>query len=170
MVDHHADLQYLKKVFHETEILRKPVHRIISGYHQLPYILLGHSTDSLAKTVQIRGVIHVSPRMILRPGEMGQTYGEVFGENDIEEAIVARVFGFFYLKERATHFSSEDLTVVELNIPFPEATERIIDELDRKECLDTGIIRTPDIGMYPVSVDRYIKEMLNKELSAGAIR
>ena len=170
MGDRYTDLSYLKKVFQETDILKKPIHRIISGYHRLPYILIGHSVSDSKKTTEVRGNIHVSPRIIIHPGEMGQTYGEIFGEDTIEPAIVARLFGFLYLKERATRFSCEDLIIHELELPLHKVIESILDELARKECIDTGVIRSPDVGIYPVSVDRYIKEMLDKELSTGAVR
>jgi hypothetical protein len=170
MEEKYTDISYLKKVFHDTEVLRKPIHRIISGYHQLPYILIGHSVGDPMKTTEIRGIVHVSPRMIIRPGELGQTYGEIFGDENIEPAIVARIFGFLYLKERTTKFSCEDLTIREIEFPLSEVSERVLDELARKECIDTGVIRSPDVVVYPVSVDRYINEMLNKELSTGAVR
>ena len=170
MDENYTNSLYLKKVFNETEVLRKPIHRIISGYHQLPYILIGTSVDNLRKTTEIRGSIHVSPRMIIQPGEWGQTYGEIFGEGNIEPSIVARIFGFLYLKERTTKFTCEDLSIQELDVPLPEAADRIMDEMARRECIDTGVIRSPDIGIYPVSIDRYIKDMLDKELYTGTIR
>lgn len=170
MEDRYTDISYLKRVFHDTEILKNPIHKIISGYHTLPYILIGKSANNSAKTTEIRGIIHVSPRMIIQPGEWGQTYGEIFGEDTIEPAIVARFFGFLYLKEKTTKFSCEDLSINELELTLSEVSERVLDELARKECLDTGVIRTPDVNIYPVSVDKYIKEMLDKELSAGTVR
>ena len=153
-----------------VKILKKPIHRIISGYHTLPYILIGTSVSESSKTTEVRGNIHVSPRMIIRAGELGQTYGEIFGEENVEPAIVARIFGFLYLKEGTTKFTSEDLSIRELDVSLGEATERILDELARRECIDTGVIRSPDVGIYPVSIDKYIKDMLDKELSAGAVR
>ncbi|UCE19773.1 MAG: hypothetical protein JSV84_05380 [Gemmatimonadota bacterium] len=169
MENNYSNSHYLKKIFNETEVLKKPIHRVISGYHHLPYILIGTSFDNLSRTTEIRGIIHVSPRMIIRPGEGGQTYGEIFGEENIEPAIVARIFGFLYLRERTTKFACDDLSIQELHIPLPEVADRVMDELARRECIDTGVIRSPDIGVYPVSIDRYIKEMLDKELSTGTI-
>lgn len=169
MEERYNNSLYLKKIFTETEILKKPIHRIICGYHRLPYILIGTSVNNLSRTTEIRGNIHVSPRMIIRPGEWGQTYGEIFGEENIEPAIVARIFGFLYLKERTTKFVCEDLSIKELDFPLPEATDRVMDEMARRECIDTGVIQSPDVGIYPVSIDRYIKEMLDKELSTGTV-
>ncbi len=170
MKKEYEDLSYLKRVFDATEIIRKPVHRIISGYHQLPYIMIGRSLSNGSKTMKIDGNIHVSPRMIFRPGNEGQTYGDVFGGESIEPAIVARLFGFLYLREQTTAFASKDLSIEEVSSSVPEVTERVVDELARKECLDTGVIQSPDIGIYPVSIDRYIREMLDRELSAGTVR
>jgi len=35
-----SDPEFLRTVFSETEIIRKPMTGIISGYHVLPYILV----------------------------------------------------------------------------------------------------------------------------------
>jgi hypothetical protein len=164
------DLTHLRQVFEETVIIRKPLHRIIRGYHQLPYIVVGQSFTDSSKTLEIRGKIHVSPRMVIRPGELGQTYGEIFGEENVDQSIVARFFGFLYMKERTTRFISEDLSIHELNIALKNAIARVLDEIAKKESIDTGVIHSPDINLYPVSVDRYIREMLDKELSTGTVR
>ena len=45
MFEGRLDHQYLKTIFDNTQVLRKPLSGIISGYHVLPYILVGPEVD-----------------------------------------------------------------------------------------------------------------------------
>ncbi len=48
----------------------------------------------------------------------------------------------------------------------PEARiERILEELAHGEILDTGLILSPDVKFYPVSIDRFLHEILDREFS-----
>ena len=38
-----SDQRFLQTVFDETRVLRKPLRGIITGYHVLPYVLVGPS-------------------------------------------------------------------------------------------------------------------------------
>ena len=38
-----------------------------------------------------------------------------------------------------------------------------MDDLMREEILDTGVIFSPDVKFYPVSIERFIAEILEKE-------
>src|SRR5437870_6269942 len=94
MPDRH-DPEYLKHLFDATEILRKPVSGIIAGYHVLPYILVGPQDDRPARSVEIRGKIKVSPRLVLAPGRAGQTYRELLKDSElVDQALVAGVVAF----------------------------------------------------------------------------
>jgi hypothetical protein len=39
----------------------------------------------------------------------------------------------------------------------------VLDELVRREIINTGVIRSPDVRYYPVSIDRFIREILDQE-------
>jgi hypothetical protein len=39
----------------------------------------------------------------------------------------------------------------------------VLDELTQREIINTGVILSPDIRFYPVSVDRFIREILDQE-------
>ncbi len=41
MFEKRYDPMFLRGIFEQTRILRKPITGIISGYHVLPYILVG---------------------------------------------------------------------------------------------------------------------------------
>src|SRR2546425_10612897 len=80
-----SDQEFLRTVFDETRVVRTPLRGIIAGYHVLPYVLLGPPEyDRKSKTVEVRGRIRVSPRLVL--GGASPTYGEMFGERDLMDS------------------------------------------------------------------------------------
>jgi len=106
------DPEFLKHLFERTEILRKPIAGIIAGYHVLPYILVGPQEEQPHRSVEIRGKIKVSPRLVLTPGRSGQTYGDLFKEHEVmDETLVARVFSFMYSSRHQVMLESEDLNI-----------------------------------------------------------
>src|SRR3989442_6911524 len=107
------DPDFLKHVFGRREILRKPITGIIAGYHVLPYIRVGPQEEQPHRSVEIRGKIKVSPRLVLAPGRAGQTYGDLFKEHEVmDETLVARVFTFMYSYRHQMMLESEDLNML----------------------------------------------------------
>jgi hypothetical protein len=157
-----SDPEFLRTVFSETEIVRKPMTGIISGYHVLPYILVAPEHDRPAQSVEVRGRIKVSPRMVITPGGDGPTYGELFGERELmDQRLVARVFSFRYASK--VMLESEDLAIRRHQHDSGRHLDRVLDELTRREVIDTGVIVSPDARFYPVSLDRFIREILDQE-------
>jgi hypothetical protein len=157
-----SDPEFLRAVFSETEIVRKPLTGIISGYHVLPYILVAPEHDQPARAVEVRGRIKVSPRLVLTAGSDGPTYGELFGERELmDHRLVARVFSFRYASKVV--LESEDLAIRRHEHDPARHLERVLDELSRREVIDTGVIVSPDARFYPVSLDRFIREILDQE-------
>ncbi len=164
MFDRQYDPMFLRRIFEQTRVLRKPITNIVADYHVLPYILVGPDVEMERRAVEIRGRIRVSPRLVIRPGSSGQTYGEVFGESEImDRTLVARVFAFRYAGRQQTLIESEDLTIRPTEGDPGARVERILDELMRREILDTGLILSPDVKFYPVSIDRFLHEILDRE-------
>ena len=158
------DPEFLKHLFETTEILRKPVAGIIAGYHVLPYILVGPQEAQPASSVEIRGKIKVSPRLVLAPGRAGQTYGDLFKEHELmDEALVARVFSFAYSNRHQVTLESEDLKIQRWERNPQAQVERALDELAQREVINTGVILAPNVRFYPVSLDRFITEILDQE-------
>ena len=156
------DSEFMRHVFDETQILRKPITGIISGYHVLPYILVGPEHDRPNRSVEVRGRIRVSPRLVLAPGRDGPTYGELFGENELmDQRLIARVFSFRYASR--VSLESEDLKIRRQERDAPGHIERVLEELAQREIVNTGVIASPDVRFYPVSVDRFIREILDQE-------
>jgi hypothetical protein len=159
------DPEFLKHLFDRTEILRKPVAGIIAGYHVLPYILVGPQQDKPARAVEIRGKIKVSPRLVLAPGRAGQTYGDLFKDSELmDQTLVARVFSFMYSSKHQVTLESEDLSIQKMDRDPQAQIERALDELAQREVINTGVILAPNVRFYPVSLDRFITEILDQEL------
>jgi len=158
------DPEFLKHLFDRTEILRKPMSGIITGYHVLPYILVGPQEDRPAHSVEIRGKIKVSPRLVLAPGRAGQTYGDLFKDTELmDQTLVARVFSFAYSSRHQVTLESEDLTIQRTDREPQAQVERALDELSQREVINTGVILSPNVRFYPVSLDRFITEILDQE-------
>jgi hypothetical protein len=137
MGEERYDSEFLKHLFDTTEILRKPLGGIIAGYHVLPYILVGPQEDRPGHSVEIRGKIKVSPRLVLAPGRAGQTYGELFGDSELmDQALVARVFSFLYSSRHQVTLESEDLRILRSERNPQTQVERALDELAQREILD----------------------------------
>jgi len=164
MFDGRQDPELLKHVFDTTEILRKPLSGVIAGYHVLPYILVGPQEERPGRSVEVRGKIKVSPRLILAPGRAGQTYGDLFKDSDLmDQTLVARVFSFLYSPRHQVTLESEDLSIHRWDRDPQAQVERALDELSQREVIDTGVILSPNVRYYPVSLDRFITEILDQE-------
>jgi hypothetical protein len=162
------DPEFLKHLFDRTEILRKPVAGIIAGYHVLPYILVGPQEDKPARAVEIRGRIKVSPRLVLAPGRAGQTYGDLFKESELmDQTLIARVFSFMYSSKHQVTLESEDLSIQRVERDPQAQIERALDELSQREVINTGVILAPNVRFYPVSLDRFITEILDQEFRSS---
>jgi hypothetical protein len=163
MADEWQDSEFLRHVFDETRVVRKPLTGIISGYHVLPYILVGPERDQPSRSVEVRGRIKVSPRLVIAPGGgEGPTYGEIFGETELmDRRIVARMFSFRYASR--VSLESEDLNIRRQARDPQGHIERVLEELAQREVINTGVIVSPDVRFYPVSIDRFIREILDQE-------
>jgi len=160
----HGEPEYLRRVFEDTQVLRKPISGIVSGYHVLPYILVGPDEEQQQRSIEIRGRIRVSPRLILSPRHMGQTYGELFDDPEVmDKALVGRVFSFLYAARHNVQLQSDDLRIIKAERDVRSQVEQAQDDLMRGEILDTGLILSPDVKFYPVSLERFITEILDRE-------
>lgn len=156
------DIERLRHVFEETRVVRRPLTGIITGYHVLPYILVGPEVERSGRSVEVRGRIKVSPRLVITPNREGPTYGELFGERELmHQALVARVFSFRYASR--LQLEGEDLTIAHHERDSESHLERVLEDLGRREIINTGVIASPDPRFYPVSVDRFIREILDQE-------
>ena len=153
----------MRDIFDRTVIVRRPTYGIVSGYHELPYVCLGNSLTGGPGATQVRGKIEVSPRLVIRPSHYSPSYGEIFGEDNIDTAISARIFGFLGFRNHPVECKSEHIEVRNLDATIDELLGRNLDELERREDITTGVIITPESRYFPVSIERFIATILDDE-------
>ncbi len=164
MFDRSYDPELLKSIFDQTQVLRKPVTGIIAGYHVLPYILVGPQEERGQRSVEIRGKIRVSPRLVISPSYKGPTYGELFDDPEMmDRALVARVFGFLYTPKHHVQLEGEELRITKSDRDPRAQLNLALDELMRREIINTGLISCPRIKFYPISIERFLTEILDEE-------
>lgn len=164
MFDRSYDPEALKSIFDQTQVLRKPMSGIISGYHVLPYILVGPQEERSRGSVEIRGKIRVSPRLIISPSQAGQTYGEIFKDAEVmDQALMARVFSFLYASRHQVALEGDDLKIAKTDRDPRAQLNQALDDLMRREIINTGVIFCPRVKFYPVSIERFITEIIEAE-------
>ena len=155
----------MRDIFEHTEVVRRPTYGIIKGYHELPYVCLGSSLEKSNATTEVRGKVHVSPRFVIRPSQYEPSYGEVFGEDNVDVALAGRVFGFLGFRSKPVELKSEHLELKHVDASVERVLADTLNELERHEDITTGVIVTPDARYYPVSVERFISTILEDEFS-----
>ncbi|MBI4561383.1 MAG: hypothetical protein HY724_05005 [Candidatus Rokubacteria bacterium] len=164
MFDRPYDPESVKSIFDQTQVLKKPISGIIAGYHVLPYILVGPQEERDQRSVEIRGKIRVSPRLVISPSYRGQTYGELFDDPELmDRGLVARIFSFLYSSRHHVQLENEDLKIVKSDRDPRAQLNRALDELMRREIINTGVIFCPRVRFYPVSIERFLTEILDEE-------
>ncbi|HIJ65625.1 MAG TPA: hypothetical protein HPP77_06685 [Candidatus Hydrogenedentes bacterium] len=155
----------MREIFERTEILRRPTYGIISGYHELPYVCLGASFEPDRQTTEVRGKVHVSPRFVIRPSHCEPRYEEIFGEENTDKGLTGRIFGFLGFRGRPIECKSEYIQVCHVSADVDHVLQGVLDELERKEDITTGVILTPNSRYYPVSIERFISSIVEDEFS-----
>jgi hypothetical protein len=61
---------------------------------------------------------------------------------------------------------SEDLRIQRWDRNPQAQVERALDELTQREVINTGVILAPNVRFYPVSLDRFITEILDQEFKS----
>jgi len=157
--------QEIRAIYRETQIIRKPTYGIISGYHELPFVLLGESFEAGRATTRVRGKVQVSPRLIMRPPSAEPSYDEVFGEEHVDALLVGRVFGFMGFRDKPVECKSEYLHLEHLDRSLDAALGEVLDDIEYREDITMGVIISPNAQYFPVSIERFIASILDDELS-----
>lgn len=156
----------LRAVYHKTRILRKPMTGIVSGYHDLPYVLVSPDEKNPSNSVKVNGRIHVSPRFILPPGQLnGESFGDVFDPETFDQEIEARMFSFVYSRKGNVKLENTQFEITGVEEGAEDHVKRVLDDLMRQEDIQTGLIFGPRFPYYPVSVDRFISEIIEREFN-----
>ncbi len=157
---------HIQSIFNRTDVLRKPITGIVSGYHQLSYILVAPDDQDTSKCLELKGKINVSPKFIISPSSMGETFGDVFDPETFDSELQGRLFSFAYSKRRNLKVENDYLTINHVDKDAEHYLSEIGDKLSMQENITTALIYCPEYNYYPVSLDRFINEILDREFKA----
>lgn len=174
-----ADPERLKRIYAMTAVKRVPITGIVAGYHTLPFTLVGPNDGSgggdgdasvAQGSLKLTGKISVSPKLVVSISPDDERFSEIFPESEpfMDRSIVSRVFAFagpnFSPAFRRNHrIRNEQLTVEELPEPDQEVLQRVLNELSRAEIINMGVIWCPQPRFYPISLERFIVSVLERE-------
>lgn len=153
----------LREIFNATKVIRKPVTGIVSDYHELPYLLITPSKKDPSESLEISGKIKVSPKFILSAASLQESFGDVFDPETFNSDIEGRLFSFAYSNQKNLKVESEDFKVKESSKSTDELIDRAHDKLMQKEDIKTALISGPEFDFYPISLDRFINDILSRE-------
>ena len=154
----------MREVYDRTDILRKPLCGIVSGYHDLPYIMVAPSSqEDGRKTAEVTGRICVSPKFIISADTLTETFGDVFEPDTFDRNIEGRIFSFASGVNRNVKVESKYFNLHHFDEPPHDYLERMRDTLMSREDTRTGLIFSPDLRYYPVSIDKFISEIVDRE-------
>ena len=156
----------MRALFDQTVVVRQPRYGIVSGYHELPYVCLGESLESGYLTTRVKGRVQVSPRFLIRPPQYEPSYEDIFGADNVDEALMGRMFGFLGFRGHPVECKSEYLELKHLDASVDRVLNETLDDLERHEDITTGVIISPNTQYYPVSIERFISSVLEDEFSA----
>lgn len=157
------DDPFLREIFERTDILRKPISGIVSGYHELPYVLVAPDEQDTGKSIEVSGKISVSPRFVITPSQLSDTFGEIFDPETFDQEIQGRLFSFGYARGKNLKVASDHLSIEHHTVPPRHYLEQVLDGLQMREDVRTALIYGPRFGYYPVSLDRFLSEILDRE-------
>ena len=157
--------EFFKDIFAKTAIMRKPITGIVSGYHQLPYILIAPDENNDSHAIEINGKINVSPKFIISPGMIRESFGDVFDPETFDKDLQGRFFSFAYSNKKNIKIESEYFKIRNVEEKAEEYIKRVLDQLMGQENINTGLIFGPQFKYYPVSLDRFINEIVEREFN-----
>jgi hypothetical protein len=165
-----ADQNRLKHIYKTTDVRRLPMTGIVAGYHALPFTLVGpndESDDGKANpgSLKLTGKIMVSPKLLLTLSPGDEHFADMFPEAEpfMDKSLVARMFSFSTAYKKNYRIRNEHLTVEEFPDPDRELLEKVLNEMSRAEIINMGVIWCPQPRFYPISLERFIASVLDRE-------
>lgn len=165
-----ADQERLKRIYAMTAVKRVPITGIVSGYHTLPFTLIGPNDEnedaaSRPGSLKLTGKISVSPKLVVSISPDDERFAEIFPEAEpfMDRSITSRVFAFSGGYRRNHRIRNEHLTVEDFPDPDQELLEKVLNELSRAEVINMGVIWCPQPRFYPISLERFIASVLDRE-------
>lgn len=171
-----ADPERLKRIYAMTAVKRVPITGIVSGYHTLPFTLVGPN-DGLEEppgkpgSLKLTGRISVSPKLVVSISPDDERFAEVFPEAEpfMDRSITGRVFAFSAPSlagafRRNHRVRNEHLSVEAYPDGDQDLLEKVLNDLSRAEVINMGVIWCPQPRFYPISLERFIVSVLDREL------
>lgn len=165
-----SDPERLKRIYAMTAVKRVPITGIVSGYHTLPFTLVGPNDEREEVTekpgsLKLTGRISVSPKLVVSISPDDERFAEIFPESEpfMDRSIVSRVFAFSGAYRRNHRIRNENLTVEEFPEPDQDLLQKVLNELARAEVINMGVIWCPSPRFYPISLERFIAAVLERE-------
>ena len=161
------DNEFLKNIFSSTEISRKPITGIVKGYHVLPYVLVGPDKPNDEGSIKLKGEITVSPKLVFSPHSNNEKFKEIFEETEpfMDKSIISRTFSFKVAYCENRNIRGSNLTIEKLKDSDSEVLSSVLEDLERQEKINTGVIWCPHPKFYPISLERFIYSILDKEFN-----
>jgi len=113
--------------------------------------------------MMVRGTITVSPKFIISAHQMRETFGDVFDAETFDSDISARMFSFNYSQKKNLKIDSEKFEILQHEVAPEKLIERTKDQLEASEEIKTALIFGPQFSLYPISLDRFLHEILDRE-------
>lgn len=165
-----ADPERLKRIYALTAVKRVPITGIVSGYHTLPFTLVGPNDEKddgseRPGSLKLTGKISVSPKLVVSISPDDERFAEIFPEAEpfMDRSIVSRVFSFSAGYRRNHRIRNEHLVVEDFPEPDQELLEKVLNEIARAEVINMGVIWCPQPRFYPISLERFIASVLDRE-------
>jgi hypothetical protein len=133
----------------------------------LPYILVGPDAKVENTSIRLTGEITVGPKLVYSLRKERDKFEEIFNEPEpfMDKRIVGRTFSFAALGQRDKNIRAKGLKIERLLLPDEEVLNQVLDKLERRETLNTGVIWSPQPRFYPVSIERFIISILDREFN-----
>ena len=167
---HNVDPERLRSIYQRTDIKRSPMTGIVSGYHTLPFTLIGPNdetdmSDQNMGSIKLTGKISVSPKLVIPVTPQDERFADIFPEIEpfMDPGLVSRVFSFSLGYRKNMRIRNENLAVEAFPNPDGELMDKVLDELSRGEIHNMGVIWCPAPRFYPVSLERFIISVLDRE-------
>jgi hypothetical protein len=165
-----ADQDRLKHIYKTTDVRRLPITGIVAGYHSLPFTLVGPNDETdEGKTnpgsLKLTGKIMVSPKLVLSLSPGDERFADMFPEAEpfMDKSIVARMFSFSTAYKKNYRIRNEHLAVEEFPDEGKDLLNTVLNELSRAEIINMGVIWCPSPRFYPISLERFIASVLDRE-------
>ncbi len=173
MQNESSDPEWIKKIYQQTDIKRVPITGIVEGYHSLPFTLIGPNPNYLAqgasqsaRSLKLTGKISVSPKLIFSFNSDSDHFEDIFQENEpfMDKSIVGRIFSFQSPHKNQLKIRNENFAIEEFPDSDEDLLEATLNDLNRGEIINMGVIWCPQPKFYPISLERFIYSIIDREI------